>query len=182
MAPPRPKSRADEAGPSTMNGGSGGGGAAPPPAAAAAAAGANAGAAFDPAFDLNAFLSADPSKLTAPIPTVKDKYELVPAFLQVRDSFLVDEIKGEKKKKETEKSRWESIDCPWSFFLRRLDFLFQPQHPLVSPSRSPKQQQQQQQPGPGPRPPAHRVLRPLRQPRDQGSGARQGQPPGHVRG
>lgn len=85
MAPPRPKSHADEAYPSTMNGGSGGGGAA---AAAANAAAANAGTAadaFDPAFDLNAFLSADPSKLTAPIPTVKDKYELVPAFLQVSD-------------------------------------------------------------------------------------------------
>ena len=40
--------------------------------------------AMDPNFDLNAFLSADPAKLTAPIPTVKDKYELVPAFLQVR--------------------------------------------------------------------------------------------------
>jgi hypothetical protein len=81
MAPPRHKSHADEAGPSMMiNGGrsAGGGG-----AAAAAIAGAGPADAFDPAFDLKAFLSADPSKLTAPIPTVKDKYELVPAFLQV---------------------------------------------------------------------------------------------------
>jgi hypothetical protein len=65
-----------------MNGGSGGGGG----DAAAAAAAANANTindALDPNFDLNAFLSADPAKLTAPIPTVKDKYELVPAFLQV---------------------------------------------------------------------------------------------------
>ena len=31
-----------------------------------------------------AALAADPSKLTAPIATVKDKYELLPAFLQVR--------------------------------------------------------------------------------------------------
>lgn len=79
MAPQRPKSLADEAGPSMMSGGGGGGAA----AAAANAADFGAADAFDPAFDLNAFLSADPSKLTAPIPTVKDKYELVPAFLQV---------------------------------------------------------------------------------------------------
>ena len=83
MAPPRPKSRADEAVPSTMNGGSGGVGAAAAAANAAAVRPGAAADAFDPAFDLNAFLSADPSKLTAPIPTVKDKYELVPAFLQV---------------------------------------------------------------------------------------------------
>ena len=83
MAPPRPKSHADEAGPSTtINGGGSGGG------TGATAAPINGPAdAFDPAFDLKAFLSADPSKLTAPIPTVKDKYELVPAFLQVRSWF-----------------------------------------------------------------------------------------------
>ena len=30
----------------------------------------------------------DASKLTAPIKTIQDKYELLPAFLKVRQSFL----------------------------------------------------------------------------------------------
>lgn len=88
-----------------MNGGGGSGGG----DAAAAAAGAAADA-FDPAFDINAFLSADPSKLTAPIPTVKDKYELVPAFLQVSSRILVDENRQETRRERAMKKS-TSIDC-----------------------------------------------------------------------
>ena len=111
MAPPRPKSRAEEAFPSTMNGGGGGGGGGGAAAAAnaGAAAGGAAADAFDPAFDLNAFLSADPSKLTAPIPTVKDKYELVPAFLQVSDLDLVERKKA-RRRRLNKRERGDQVD------------------------------------------------------------------------
>ena len=87
------------------SGGSGGG-----DAVAAAAAAAAAADAFDPAFDINAFLSADPTKLTAPIPTVKDKYELVPAFLQVR-LVLYSKRAREEERRERRAMKNKSIDC-----------------------------------------------------------------------
>ena len=49
-------------------------------AAGGGSSSAAAGAALE---NGNGWLSGDPSKLNAPIKTVKDKYELLPAFLKV---------------------------------------------------------------------------------------------------
>lgn len=72
----------------------------------------------DPENEANQVLLKDPTKLTSPIKTVKDKYELLPAFLKVRglvkqhiDSFnyFIDhEIKKIVRAKGNEKLSLES--------------------------------------------------------------------------
>lgn len=66
-----------------MGHGPGGGG-----AAAAAIPGAPPGVDLDPS-DAMAVLTADPSKLSSPIKDIKDKWQLLPAFLQVRSVLAV---------------------------------------------------------------------------------------------
>lgn len=83
------------------------------------------GEAGAPAASAEELLAKDPSKLSAPIPTVKDKYELLPAFLKVRglvkqhiDSFNY-LINHEIKKIVRAKGNQRVVcDCDPNFYLK----------------------------------------------------------------